>query len=613
MERKRIILICGVFLALAAIGAGLFHFLKSRSMGPVGSKALYIYMCGSTLESEAGAASRNIQELLDAKIPEDMEVIIQTGGTSIWKKHDIPADKLVRYRIANGSLEKLEEQEAVNMGIANTLYEFLHYSVSNYPAEKMGVILWDHGGGGIGGVCNDENYDMDSLSLNEMDTALKSVSDDMTDTFEMIGFDACLMANMETANMVSNYAKNMVASEELEPTGGWDYKSLVSNFGAENGYNRILSDYAKKCETNHKAMYTLSHIDMAEYWNVKDSFSELASKLKETKFLKDVVDNAKTSMCFGMNSEKEGYSNLIDLCDFANSIGVEVCAEAINKSVSCVNGKDKEGAGGLSLYYPLMDIQSVNSYLKIKSDENYQDFIRDNYLNIPEKLIEFIDTGSDKDGELHIELTKDSMKYVQSVEYRLYRFVKKKNEYVEHVICMGDDTDVVPDGENGFTTSFGGQWPVWQGEYFTSSVIDKNGSVTIFATPVKVNGKEGSIRFSYNIDKKSFEILGFIPKNDTGVTERLQTLEPDDTITLLYDERTYSYEETLMEGISFKYGKSKGMELKQFPDGNFQNHIKITDIFGNSYISKSFVCSWKEGKMKCLAMSTDEDIANASE
>ena len=36
----------------------------------------------------------------------------------------------------------------------------------------MGLILWNHGGGSITGVCFDEKYDQDSITLMEMDSAL---------------------------------------------------------------------------------------------------------------------------------------------------------------------------------------------------------------------------------------------------------------------------------------------------------------------------------------------------------------------------------------------------------------------------------------------------------
>lgn len=40
----------------------------------------YWYLVGSNLESEGGAASADLQELLNAKLSKDVKVYIQTGG-----------------------------------------------------------------------------------------------------------------------------------------------------------------------------------------------------------------------------------------------------------------------------------------------------------------------------------------------------------------------------------------------------------------------------------------------------------------------------------------------------------------------------------------------------
>ena len=69
------------------------------------------------------------------------------------------------------------------------------------------MILWDHGSGSINGVCFDEQYEYDSLSVAEMAAAFDRVYDSMTDRFEFIGFDACLMSTLEVANQLVPYAR----------------------------------------------------------------------------------------------------------------------------------------------------------------------------------------------------------------------------------------------------------------------------------------------------------------------------------------------------------------------------------------------------------------------
>ena len=44
---------------------------------------------------------------------------------------------------------------------------------------------------------------------------------------ELVGFDACLMGNLETAKAMAPYAHVMVASEELEPGAGWNFTPML--------------------------------------------------------------------------------------------------------------------------------------------------------------------------------------------------------------------------------------------------------------------------------------------------------------------------------------------------------------------------------------------------
>ena len=65
---------------------------------------------------------------------------------------------------------------------------------------------------------------------------------------EMIGFDACLMSSVEVASLLSNYAKYMVASQEVEPGYGWDYRflgDLKSNTSTVD-FGMLVVDYYEK-------------------------------------------------------------------------------------------------------------------------------------------------------------------------------------------------------------------------------------------------------------------------------------------------------------------------------------------------------------------------------
>lgn len=85
---------------------------------------LLVYICGSDLEQKRGAATANIAEMLSADIPDGVNVILQTGGSSKWRNFDIPSDRSNRYAVKNGTLELIESNSARQYGQRARLFGF---------------------------------------------------------------------------------------------------------------------------------------------------------------------------------------------------------------------------------------------------------------------------------------------------------------------------------------------------------------------------------------------------------------------------------------------------------------------------------------------------------
>ena len=191
--------------------------------------AVYWYLCGSDLESNYAAATNDLAELMDVKLPENVKVIIQTGGSSVWQNDIISVETLGRYVYDHNGLQLVEELPSASMGDAQTLNSFLAFGKENYPAKRTAVVLWNHGGGSVTGASFDELYGMDSLSLAEMYQAFTEVfgEDPQNQPVDIIGFDTCLMATVDTAYTFSGIAKYLVASQEVEPGNGWLYSGWL--------------------------------------------------------------------------------------------------------------------------------------------------------------------------------------------------------------------------------------------------------------------------------------------------------------------------------------------------------------------------------------------------
>lgn len=191
------------------------------------SFTIMIYIIGSNLESNGGAATSDIVEMASAIYGEDVNVIIQTGGAKKWYISDIPADKIGRFELRDGFLTMVDELPQASMCRESTLTEFIKWVEASYPSDRYGLILWDHGGGVLNGYGVDENYPDDYLLIPSIASAVGS-----TDVhFDFIGFDACLMGCLECAYSLKDSADYLIASEESEAGIGWFYTDWLTYIG----------------------------------------------------------------------------------------------------------------------------------------------------------------------------------------------------------------------------------------------------------------------------------------------------------------------------------------------------------------------------------------------
>jgi hypothetical protein len=124
--------------------------------------------------------------------------------------------------------EIVEELGEIDSGAPETLTDFMIWAISTYPAKKHALILSDHGAGWMGGWNDDAPNEGSALSVNEIDQALAvALAETGLDHLEFIGFDACLMSQVEALSGVAPYALYGAASEEVEPAMGWAYAQFL--------------------------------------------------------------------------------------------------------------------------------------------------------------------------------------------------------------------------------------------------------------------------------------------------------------------------------------------------------------------------------------------------
>lgn len=339
---------------------------------PPGTWAIYWYLCGSDLEAKAGFATADIEEMLAVTLPENVTVVIETGGSEQWHNNFVNPGKRERFVYRGNKLNRVESLPLASMGDPETFTEFLSYCNMYYPAEKQALILWDHGGGSIFGMLVDTLHDNDILTLPELRSALEAVPA-ASGAYEMVGLDACLMATIDMVDVLGGKARYMVASEEVEPGTGWDYAGLLTALAADTSMDgaalgRIICDtYFAACgkEKGIAETVTLSTLDLTRAAPLLVAYDAvgrealLAGCEQREAYFSAFGRAASRSQNYGGGGE--GKSNPFDMTDLGDLVTYsaellpENADELLQALEACVvyqvKGEYRARASGIACYY----------------------------------------------------------------------------------------------------------------------------------------------------------------------------------------------------------------------------------------------------------------------
>jgi hypothetical protein len=366
-----------------------------------------VYMVGSDLESKScspyGCASIDLAEMEQVGSNDNLKVIVETGGANKddWRT-------VQRHIIKQGNRETLLDLGNLNMGDPLTLQNFITWSITNYPADKYALILWDHGGGAIGGFGQDENHDKDRLTLPELKQALQDAYNATGQILELISFDACLMATVEVAYNVSPYGRYLVASEEIEPSHGWNYEvilqAIVNNPSIDGAsLGQIIADgYRAQAEEWGNTMralgrtyegdkkITLSVVDLSKIPFLVDNLDTLSFRIDTDLQTLGVdawifvAEGRSKSEDYGNNQSNQQFTDMVDLKHLAENLRAfyqteaDALIDSINQAVVYkINGDASPNANSLSIFLPFKTLQDpdITSYNSIDFSTNYKTMV----------------------------------------------------------------------------------------------------------------------------------------------------------------------------------------------------------------------------------------------
>ncbi len=302
--------------------------------------------------------------------------------------------------------EELADLGELDMSDPQTLQDFITWAIATYPADNYALVMSDHGMGWLGGWTDMDSGDGD-MSLAEIDGALSaSVNQTGIGQFEFVGFDACLMAQLEAFSMLTPYAKYAAASEETEPAVGWAYasflgalvdnpamsgadlaKAVVDSYISED--YRITNDDARVSfvEENYESGadlsaeevaadmsvdVTMSAVDLSQIAALNEAINQLAISLTNVD-QSNVAAARSYTQSYTSVFDKEIPDSFIDLGNFVELVSDETgdsdvanaaqqVTDAIQQAVlSEKHGEQKPGSTGISFYFPNSELYTMTT------------------------------------------------------------------------------------------------------------------------------------------------------------------------------------------------------------------------------------------------------------
>jgi hypothetical protein len=371
-----------------------------RGDGPGESWTILVYMVADNDLEPFGL--QDLEEMMRVGDAADFRIVVQSDRAADYADGGVGNlpdwQSTKRLLVQDGSLAELDDLGEQNMGNPAVLADFIAWGADAYPADRYALIFWDHGGGWSGFGGDSSTADHDQLGIVEIQQGLQDgMQRAGLEYFDLVGFDACLMATYEVAMALAPAGNYLLASEELEPGHGWDYESFAvlrddpTGTAVDIGM-AILDGFRGQAALEGKGSdITLSLTDLQELDELEAAVTELAAQLAgDLRIAAPHVGRQQVAaQRFGDAPDPGQATNLIDLGDLASHLsqGYQPLQDASARIlqgidaavVARIAGPLREDATGLSIYFPPQRGYYDERYDDLAEVKDWRGFLQDYY------------------------------------------------------------------------------------------------------------------------------------------------------------------------------------------------------------------------------------------
>ena len=605
-----------------------------------------------------GCASADIREMLNAKLSDRIKIVIQTGGSMAWDFAAVNPNRSQRFMVDKDGIRLLEDNHFVNMGDATALSDFFRFCEKTAPADHKMVIFWDHGAGAFG-FAMDDLHGGDTLTLKELRQAFEDVypNDPKNPAFEIVGFDACLMASLETAEAMHGYGRYLAASEEVEPGDGWDYTTWLNRLSETPALNsaqvgRTIADsfidwYAKK--SVQLALFgidygvTFSILDINETHEVYGHYCELADMV-----LKDSIDDMSTLVTLGKAASRTvrfGTSvyDIFNMVDFTNMMEnlkdeypekASLIMDGIDKAVVYNRtSKTMSGSKGISVYFPaeIPNLSSLIYYLDYVNNICLDNGIRALYYYkgsgcLNDEMQTYADSlGYGKAQKLdstalrnlqYNDIVIDADKFSMTLPEMSEPMIQANTFYLAmlqdgYAVNFGED-ELVKSEDGKLTSTFEGSWLFMGGNILPLERLGASVGTIKYRVKVEHNGTDSYMILAVDEKSGDVRILGIYDIGSLGVNgeaialRNLKNVADGDKFKIIYDKDSFETGgNTELYGPEFTYTEDTKIGYEKVRDGKYLAVFVMYDMRGDAFYSPTAQYEIKDGKITSIEHRSD--------
>ncbi|MCL2703196.1 MAG: clostripain-related cysteine peptidase [Defluviitaleaceae bacterium] len=581
---KKNLLRAGVLLAALLLAWGIFSVESAAEVKPY---TIMVYMNGSDLETEHGMATDDIIEMLESGLDSRAaNLVLLTGGTLRWLNDVVPDVKCVIWELRDGYIYEVENLGVWNMGDPGTLVYFLNFCKDNYPAEKYGLIMWDHGGGSIAGFGHDEVFDEDNLSLLDMRLAFEAAGL-AADKLEFLGFDSCLMATVEMGVIGSRYAKFMIASEDLEPGEGWDYSFLRElnknpGIGGDELGIYIVDYFMRFFDGIDDEPLHLSVIDLNKTGEVMAELGGLMEVCRDSMgrdqmpAFRNLASRRGATKTFGVGSPRDNESDMVDIGDMAMKLydlfpeRSEAVLKALDEAVLYSRDNSDINLRGLSTYYiyggrDTADV-SLETYASLGMSGDYTLYLKDFAAILLGRGNARVTRGGAASGGGNA-FDYDNLLRVDAALYQ-----RMVNGELVIVGIQRNDPFPMPDWT---------LWPTLNGMYACLYEAGRTANAVQYAIPARHNGNDCDIIVSFGVGSPEGNILGVRNEDGFVIQKGTMDIEPGDKLAFYYQIPRNNGESSWILGQEFTAGANLTLDWVEPNEDDTAVGLILTDIYNN--------------------------------